>query len=294
MAQLVLLPGETAADAILRRIKMHEFLMSGGVYQGLDARGCATYGPPLKAEEHPICPFHNRECDAWEEIRAGRGHFSRLRTALEAAKIVGDIQAVESLEKQLEAEPRDARALRERSKEQVEAEISAAKREKQRRRAALAAQAEAAKKIALGLKHVPHFALFREWGDVDPETVLCDEHQDRKSRAISQAHSDTDIVQWHRIPKSRSYGCVICRDEKRFDAAPVKPLTKPFPWSTDEDTSWKPKGKTVEYSDEDITWSDVKYTREPDAIDVAIDVLGEVEQEQVIEIEGDEGEETEQ
>lgn len=72
-------PGETPDRALLRRVKMHEFLMSGGVQISTNP---VTYSEPLDPafpETLPSeCPWHPdypnlAPCTAWEEIKAGRG-----------------------------------------------------------------------------------------------------------------------------------------------------------------------------------------------------------------------------
>lgn len=76
-------PGEMPDAVLLRRVKMHEFLMTGGVYLGVDPETKrAVYSEPIDpdtvADEHPDCPWHGvdadgTKCAAWEEIVAGRG-----------------------------------------------------------------------------------------------------------------------------------------------------------------------------------------------------------------------------
>lgn len=79
-------PGETEAEALKRQIKMHEFLMEGGVAEGRDASGTMIYGDPIVVSNMPAeCPFHtSEECVAWVEIKAGRGQWTRLELELEA------------------------------------------------------------------------------------------------------------------------------------------------------------------------------------------------------------------
>lgn len=129
-------PGETPEMALLRRIKMHEFLMSGGV-QTSYVDGHMTYSGPIIIAATPVCPWHlvmedGEECEAWVEIREGRGHWTRLEAELEAAEHELDASEDENLEElaarilalteQLSLRPRDAAALRARTPEQLEAE----------------------------------------------------------------------------------------------------------------------------------------------------------------------------
>lgn len=76
-------PNESSETALRRRVKMHEFLMSGGVYLGIDPEtGRALYSelvdPATAADEYPDCPWHGTDpdgtkCSAWEAIITGRG-----------------------------------------------------------------------------------------------------------------------------------------------------------------------------------------------------------------------------
>jgi hypothetical protein len=72
--------GETEEKALRRRVRMHEFLMTGGIQ--LTSKPTVTYSEPIDpltvAEEYPDCPWHGvdpdgTKCSAWEEIVAGRG-----------------------------------------------------------------------------------------------------------------------------------------------------------------------------------------------------------------------------
>lgn len=76
-------PGESEDKAIRRRVSMHEFLMTGGVFLGTDPQTKKPiYSDPIDpltvADEHPECPWHGVDwdgtrCSAWVEILAGRG-----------------------------------------------------------------------------------------------------------------------------------------------------------------------------------------------------------------------------
>lgn len=72
-------PGETKEKALARRVKMHEFLMTGGVQIGTDpVTKRAVYTGPVNPANTPECPWHPdypgvAPCSAWEEIKAGRG-----------------------------------------------------------------------------------------------------------------------------------------------------------------------------------------------------------------------------
>lgn len=132
-------PGETEASALLRKIKMHEFLMTGGVMLGYE-KGVMRYGPPITVATDPVCPFHGEDCPAWEEIVAGRGHWTRMETELwEAEAELENLvrgygehdeelaDRISALRDSLEFRPRDAKTLRERTPEQLDAERREAK-----------------------------------------------------------------------------------------------------------------------------------------------------------------------
>ena len=69
---IILLPGETQQDALERRVRFHQFLMPGGIALGVDAEGSTVYSPPITVTFHPVCPWHGLDCNAWDEIKAGR------------------------------------------------------------------------------------------------------------------------------------------------------------------------------------------------------------------------------
>jgi hypothetical protein len=71
---LILLPGENETQALKRRVKVHEFLMGGGVVLGLDEYDRVVYSGPIDTTSHPVCPWHEEDCIAWAEIDAGRGY----------------------------------------------------------------------------------------------------------------------------------------------------------------------------------------------------------------------------
>jgi len=125
-------PGETVEMALLRRVKMHEFLMTGGV-QTSYVDGRMTYSGPVIVAATPTCPWHiDTDCEAWIEIREGRGHWTRLEAELAAAEAELDTIAADdvgeladrilALTEELSTRPRDAAALRSRTPEQLEAE----------------------------------------------------------------------------------------------------------------------------------------------------------------------------
>lgn len=66
-----------ASRALARRVKMHEFIMTGGVIISdgtKNGTGITTYGPPVDPTTNPECPWHGEGCSAWREIAEGRGY----------------------------------------------------------------------------------------------------------------------------------------------------------------------------------------------------------------------------
>lgn len=130
-----LLPGEVDGDgrSRTRAIKMHEFLMTGGVQTGYDNKGIMTYGPPITVDAGPVCPWHGEGCMAWTEIVEGRGEWTRLESELADLKAdVAENGGTEEQAKQiteiadkLAYRPRGAKQLRERTPEEFAAEKAA-------------------------------------------------------------------------------------------------------------------------------------------------------------------------
>jgi len=125
-------PGETEAEALKRQIKMHEFLMSGGVQIGYK-EGRMAYSGPVSPSTHPVCPWHGEGCVPWAEISEGRGEWTRIEAELAevesyiaAATSAEELEALngaaETLREQLSYRPRDAKKLRERTDAEFEAE----------------------------------------------------------------------------------------------------------------------------------------------------------------------------
>lgn len=69
-------PGETPETALRRRVKFHEFMMTGGQPNGFK-NGKMSYSDPVDPIVTPNCPWHNADgagepCAAWTEIVEGR------------------------------------------------------------------------------------------------------------------------------------------------------------------------------------------------------------------------------
>lgn len=238
-------PSETEQHALRRQVSMHEFLMTGGVQLGYKD-GKMAYSGPVTPITHPACPWHNPGCEAWAEITAGRGKWTALESELsdledqhriESGELDADESALElisirmqEIREELDLRPRDALALRERSAAQVS-----------RERAASKADSVAEKKIAEGRNHAPSYAMKRESGEVDPETVLCAMHHSSsalKQMATAKSNVDTNVTSWFVIPKA-AYQCIAC---KVGHPAPPKPRTGGNPWdkpSTSGGGDWR-------------------------------------------------------
>lgn len=89
-ADLTRFPGEDAAQALHRRVTMHEYLMTGGIRIEGKKGEPVTYGPEITIHdlakgEFSDCPFHpGEECSAWAEIRAGDGFWTKMEFELDA------------------------------------------------------------------------------------------------------------------------------------------------------------------------------------------------------------------
>lgn len=65
---------ESPEAALRRRVRMHEFLATGGIQVGIDKKsGRTMWSRPIDPMVVKLCPWHPAPCSAWEEIRAGRG-----------------------------------------------------------------------------------------------------------------------------------------------------------------------------------------------------------------------------
>ena len=66
---------DVSGNILKRSIRMHEFMMTGGVLAGYDPEtGRAIWTEDVDPQVTPVCPWHQPvRCLAWDEIRAGRG-----------------------------------------------------------------------------------------------------------------------------------------------------------------------------------------------------------------------------
>jgi hypothetical protein len=131
-------PKDEEGRTMVRRIRMHEFLMDGGVVTGRDKHGHVTYSGPITVVEYPVCPWHGEGCEAWTEIAEGRGEWTRLEAELAELQAESENLAagfgerdemladrIAALEAKLEMRPRSVRQLRERTDEEIAAERAA-------------------------------------------------------------------------------------------------------------------------------------------------------------------------
>ena len=229
-----------------RRIMMHEFLMTGGVQTGND-KGKAIYSPPIVAAAHEVCPWHAPNCEAWAEIRAGRGVWTKLEDELSAARValvvekdddrIASLKAeIAALDEKLEMRPMDARALRSRTPEEFAVAKAAAKSAREAFQKAVgdagklaaAHTRPGAAKLSVGQQHAPSVALHRRDGTVDEATVLCSKHLGLKSQAFFFASKETfDFERWFVIPKNR-YECGGCLN--KVAESPERPKATGNPW----------------------------------------------------------------
>lgn len=106
----------------VRGVRMHEYLMSGGKMLGYKD-GIMQYSGPVSPETDPVCPWHERDCEAWEAIKEGRGYWTALEAELEAimadATHEANEERIAEILTLLEGKPRDIREVRERSDEEI-------------------------------------------------------------------------------------------------------------------------------------------------------------------------------
>lgn len=302
------LPSETGVDVdgrtMIRRIKMHEFLMTGGVKVG-EREGRTTYSDPIDhqaAEWENKCPWHGEQdgdCDAWLEIVAGRGYWTRLAAELATLQSdfiedggEGNVDRIAELMAVLEMQPRDAKALRERTPEMLAEERAHTLRAKARRTASLKSATAAAAKIAEGLTHAPNWRVATKNGF----TVYCTDHK-------PTAHEDET---WTRIPSGRSQ-CIECAFEAAPAKAPVYAAAGPKrggnPWDKMSADAFTPAEPSINYKTGEISdgydddgdwWNEgpkAPVFQEPDSRDEAIAAFADTSLPDTIEIDGEEGEE---
>lgn len=68
--EMHLFPGETPDKALARRVKMHEFLIPGGVQLGYNDDLKMQYSDAIDVDATPACPWHGEDCPAWDVIRS--------------------------------------------------------------------------------------------------------------------------------------------------------------------------------------------------------------------------------
>lgn len=222
-------PGESDKAALSRRIKMHEFLIPGGIQTGYGADGKMTYSDPIVVSETTDCPWHGKRCEAWAAIRNGEGSASELR-------------AVEWRLSQLEQEHLyDLTNDKFDVKLMPEIEELRAQRDKLQKIVNPKATIRDLRAPGRQLDDLePFWALFRADKSVDEGTILCNGHQRHdqfRRRAITQSNSDTEIAVWRRVPR---------KDRECFACAAGEPVTIPsfgshkqvgFPWARESQTS---------------------------------------------------------
>lgn len=217
--------GDPEGRTPARAVKMHEFLMTGGVKVG-EREGKATYSDPINHHDPKysrLCPWHGEPiCEAWAEIVAGRGYWTAmedelagLEGELAGRKLLGAFNDEElsaritKLQEQLSMRPRDAKALRERTPEMIAEERAHRDRNKARAKRDFAVAAAAAKAAAAALVSRPLWVQKNSDGVV--VHIYCEVH-----KPVSET-ADAD-ASWSRIPAARG----VC-EECEFEAAEPKP-----------------------------------------------------------------------
>lgn len=212
--------GDPEGRTPARAVKMHEFLMTGGVKVG-EREGKATYSDPIDHHDPQWakkCPWHGEPiCEAWSEIVAGRGYWTAMQDEMDALeKAVKDTAAEDfdtsmarltEVKDKLAMRPRDAKALRERTPEMIAEERAHLDRNKARAKRDFAAAAAAAKAAAAALISRPLWVQKNSDGVV--VHIYCEAHK---------PVSETADASWSRIPAARG----VC-EECEFEAAEPKP-----------------------------------------------------------------------
>ena len=190
--------GETEQSALNRRVKMHEFLMTGGIQIGYNADKIMEYTAPIDdpVAYGPACPWHGEGCSAWTEIFAGNN---------DGTGTVGP-QGLTLFELR-ERFPNIARADREQSKSDS---------------ADNAVDPYPDTPMVLDKKvdrysnaadYAPNTVAFGDDNTFVASTALCARHWSRRgAEELAIKAGLTGEVLWGKAPKSR-YGCVLCMDD---------------------------------------------------------------------------------
>ena len=90
--------GETEESALKRRVKMHEFLMTGGIQIGLNSSGVMEYTAAIDdpVAYGPACPWHGEGCSAWAVIFAGDNDGKGERCGVSGPDLLPDVLKTDS------------------------------------------------------------------------------------------------------------------------------------------------------------------------------------------------------
>lgn len=205
--------GETEADSLTRRVKMHEFLLTGGVQIGYNSSGIMEYTSEIDPVEYgPACPWHGEGCSAWEVIFKGDS---------DGAGRVGP-QGLTLAELRAKY-PHIARADREDAKRdsndesQSKTSISPATRTK------------IEQKIADAGNYAPNSVAFADDGSgFVASTALCSRHWNRTtSEALAKDAGLAADTLWGKAPRSKM-PCVVC--EELGEEPPISSPVSGNPW----------------------------------------------------------------
>ena len=265
--------GETEESALKRRVKMHEFLMTGGIQIGLNSSGVMEYTAAIDdpVAYGPACPWHGEGCSAWAVIFAGDNDGKGERN-------VDGFTLAELRERY----PSIARLDREQSKRD-----GADDRDPENDRPMVLDRID--RKIEDSRQYAPNNVALGEDNKFVASTALCERHWSRRTGTglAEKAGLGSDPI-WGKAPKSR-YGCVLCMGasggSSRVEANGEPVHVSGNPW--DRLVSGTRIGGSYG------TGGGGGFRRRPrleDSRDTAIRAFDGVEEPDAIEIEGDEDE----
>ncbi len=189
--------GETEQSALKRRVKMHEFLMTGGIQIGLNSAQIMEYTGPIDdpVAYGPACPWHGEGCSAWAVIFAGDNDGTGTRN--ESGFTLAELR---------EKYPNIARVEREEAKDESseDAEIETPM--------ALSGNDRVGQKIDSAAQYAPNTVALDDNNTFVASTALCAAHWSRETAdGLAKAAGLARDPLWGKAPKSR-YGCVLCME----------------------------------------------------------------------------------
>lgn len=216
-----LFPGEDEAYALHRRVKMHEFLIPGGIQLGV-TDGKMQYSDPIIVDEWAFCPWHDSEdtepddiCQAWAEIRAGRNPqalFERLQEQLADREREFLIVSSDDSEEVREDAESLALEIADLQEQVARAQIKAKQGISILDGRNAPATPPIRNRFDSNEDYEPFWAMLTEDGGHDEATILCNAHQaesHQRAKAISAAGPGVQYGKWKRVPR-HGRECIVC------------------------------------------------------------------------------------